>query len=91
MNNPEFTRENYDSYVSELNCLSKQELEALLKNKTDLVLVTYGDMPLLRAETLQMLVHAQQNNPGPISLLTVMNEPYWFSPMLSALGKYCGE
>lgn len=33
MNNSEFTRENYDSYVSELNCLSKQELEALLKNK----------------------------------------------------------
>ena len=50
------------------------QAEALLKNKTDLVLVTYGDMPLLRAETLQLLVEAQQNNNGPISLLTVKND-----------------
>ena len=50
------------------------QAEELLKGKTDTVLVTYGDMPLLRAETLQRLVAAQQQNSGPISMLTVVNE-----------------
>jgi bifunctional UDP-N-acetylglucosamine pyrophosphorylase/glucosamine-1-phosphate N-acetyltransferase len=48
------------------------QAESLLKGQSDLVLVTYGDMPLLRPETVQRLAAAQQTNPGPISLLTVI-------------------
>ncbi len=48
------------------------QAEAVLRGKSDLVLVTYADMPLLRGETLQALVAAQQDNPGPLSLLTVV-------------------
>lgn len=51
------------------------QAESLLSGgQTDLVLVTYGDMPLLRAETVQKLVAAQKANPGPMSLLTVIAE-----------------
>jgi bifunctional UDP-N-acetylglucosamine pyrophosphorylase/glucosamine-1-phosphate N-acetyltransferase len=50
------------------------QAEPVLNGKTDLVLVTYGDMPLLRAETLQQLVEAQRTNNGPISMLTVMHD-----------------
>ncbi len=50
------------------------QAESLLKNKTDLVVVSYSDMPLLRGETLQKLVETQKKNSGPISLLTVIAE-----------------
>src|SRR3990172_2408569 len=36
------------------------QAEGLLKGKTDLVLVCYSDMPLLRGETLQKLVEKQK-------------------------------
>lgn len=48
------------------------QAEALLKGQTDYVIVTYADMPLLRPETLKKLVETQKNNPGPISLVTVI-------------------
>ena len=47
---------------------------SVLKGASGLILVTYGDMPLLRAETLQKLVEVQQANPGPLSLLTVVHD-----------------
>lgn len=47
------------------------QAEALLKGKTDYLIVTYADMPLLRGETFQRLVETQRLNPGPLSLLTV--------------------
>jgi bifunctional UDP-N-acetylglucosamine pyrophosphorylase/glucosamine-1-phosphate N-acetyltransferase len=47
------------------------QAESLLKDKTDLVIVCYSDMPLLRGETLEALVEMQKNNKGPISMLTV--------------------
>jgi len=47
------------------------QAEALLKGAAEFVLVCYGDMPLLRGETLAALAEAGQANPGPISLLTV--------------------
>lgn len=50
------------------------QAEALLKDKSDYVIVTYGDMPLLRGETFQRLVATQRENPGPLSLLTVIAE-----------------
>jgi bifunctional UDP-N-acetylglucosamine pyrophosphorylase/glucosamine-1-phosphate N-acetyltransferase len=49
-----------------------KQAEACLHGKTDLVLVTYADMPLLRSETLANLVETQKKNPGPITMLTVI-------------------
>jgi bifunctional UDP-N-acetylglucosamine pyrophosphorylase/glucosamine-1-phosphate N-acetyltransferase len=49
-----------------------QQAEATLRGKTDLVLVTYADMPLLRSETLSRLVETQKKNPGPMTMLTVL-------------------
>jgi bifunctional UDP-N-acetylglucosamine pyrophosphorylase/glucosamine-1-phosphate N-acetyltransferase len=46
----------------------------LLRDKADLVVVCYSDMPLLRGETLQKLVETQKNNKGPLSMLTVIAE-----------------
>jgi bifunctional UDP-N-acetylglucosamine pyrophosphorylase/glucosamine-1-phosphate N-acetyltransferase len=48
------------------------QAERLLIGKTDLVIVTYADMPLLRGETFQQLVETQRLNPGPLTLLTVI-------------------
>lgn len=45
-----------------------------LHGQADLVLVTAGDMPLLRADTLKELVAAQQNHSGPITMLTMVTE-----------------
>lgn len=50
------------------------QAESLLKGKTDLVVVCYSDMPLLRGETLKKLVETQMNNKGPISMLTVHSD-----------------
>jgi len=50
------------------------QAESLLKGKTDYVIITYADMPLLRAETFQRLVETQRLNAGPFSLLTVTAE-----------------
>jgi bifunctional UDP-N-acetylglucosamine pyrophosphorylase/glucosamine-1-phosphate N-acetyltransferase len=47
------------------------QAESLLKGKTDMVIVTYADMPLLRGETFKRLVETQRLNAGPFSLLTV--------------------
>lgn len=59
------------------------QAEALLKGKTDLVVVCYADMPLLRGETLQKLVETQKNNTGPISMLTVIsNDPRGFGRII---------
>ncbi len=51
-----------------------QQAEASLRGKTDLVLVTYADMPLMRPETLARLVETQKNNPGPMTMLTAHSE-----------------
>src|SRR6266545_6156155 len=48
------------------------QAESSLKGKTDYVIVTYADMPLLRGETFQRLVETQRLNSGPFSLLTVI-------------------
>ncbi len=62
------------------------QAEALLKGKTDLVVVCYGDMPLLRGETLQKLVETQKKNKGPISMLTVIaNDPRGFGRVIRRL------
>ncbi|MCX6035205.1 MAG: NTP transferase domain-containing protein [Chloroflexi bacterium] len=48
-----------------------QQAESTLRGKTDLVLVAYADMPLLRPETLKRLVETQKANTGPLTLLTI--------------------
>ena len=48
-----------------------QQAESSLQGKTDLVLVTYADMPLLRPGTLRRLVEVHKANRGPLTLLTV--------------------
>ena len=50
------------------------QAESILKNKTDYIIVTYADMPLLRGETFQQLVEVQKKNLGPISMMTVIAE-----------------
>lgn len=50
------------------------QAEPVLKGKTDYVIVTYADMPLLRGETFRRLVETQRLNSGPFSLLTVIAE-----------------
>lgn len=55
----------------------------LAEGEGDLVLVTAGDMPLLRAETLRRLVEMQQANRGPLSMLTVeLAQPHGFGRVL---------
>lgn len=56
-----------------------QQARDLVAGKSDAVTVTYGDMPLLRAETLQQLVqlfaHEQESaDPPAIAMLTVVRE-----------------
>jgi bifunctional UDP-N-acetylglucosamine pyrophosphorylase/glucosamine-1-phosphate N-acetyltransferase len=48
------------------------QAESLLRGNTDLVLVTYADMPLLRPETLKSLVETQKKNRGPATMVTVV-------------------
>jgi bifunctional UDP-N-acetylglucosamine pyrophosphorylase/glucosamine-1-phosphate N-acetyltransferase len=48
------------------------QAESLLRDKTDYVIITYADMPLLRGETFQRLLETQRLNAGPLSLLTVI-------------------
>jgi bifunctional UDP-N-acetylglucosamine pyrophosphorylase/glucosamine-1-phosphate N-acetyltransferase len=49
-----------------------QQAETLLKDKADLVLVTYGDMPALTATTLQRLIQIQSTHNSPMTMLTVI-------------------
>jgi bifunctional UDP-N-acetylglucosamine pyrophosphorylase/glucosamine-1-phosphate N-acetyltransferase len=59
------------------------QAESVLRGESELVLVTYGDMPLLRAETLRQLVERQQTNPGPITMLTIVaDDPRGFGRIL---------
>jgi len=59
------------------------QAESLLRGRSDLILVTYGDMPLLRGETLLELVEKQKANKGPVTLLTVIaDDPRGFGRIL---------
>ena len=55
------------------------QARAVLKPNSDVVLVVYADMPLLRAETLRGLVEAQERGGAVMTLLTVRSgEPRGF-------------
>lgn len=49
-----------------------QKTESYLRDQTDLVVVSYADMPLLCGETLKRLVNTQIDNSGPITMLTML-------------------
>ena len=51
-----------------------QQTEKIIKGHSDLVLVLYGDMPLVRTKTLENLVQTQGSNPGPLTLLTLLED-----------------
>jgi bifunctional UDP-N-acetylglucosamine pyrophosphorylase/glucosamine-1-phosphate N-acetyltransferase len=50
------------------------QAEAVLRGKSDILLVTYADMPLLTGETLGKLVEKALSHTGPVSMLTVTTE-----------------
>lgn len=51
-----------------------QQAEDLLGGQSDLILVLYGDMPLVRTKTLESLVKTQEENPGPMTILTLVED-----------------
>jgi bifunctional UDP-N-acetylglucosamine pyrophosphorylase/glucosamine-1-phosphate N-acetyltransferase len=48
------------------------QAEPLLRDASDLVLVTYADMPLVNPDTLRQLVAVHQKDPAVISMVTVI-------------------
>ena len=60
-----------------------QQAETYLKGKSDLVLVTSADMPLLTPETLGKLILAQKTHSGPMTILTVIaDDPRGFGRII---------
>lgn len=49
--------------------------KSLLQGQADQVLVTYGDMPLLRASTMRRLAEEQRSKEAAIALLSVEGDP----------------
>ena len=59
------------------------QTRTLLKNESEHIIVIYGDMPLLRAETLTQLYEFQKSHDGPFSMLTqVTNTPRNFGRII---------
>lgn len=50
------------------------QAESLLRDESDLVLVTTADMTLITAETYRKLIQAQSTHSGPLTLLSVVAE-----------------
>jgi len=60
-----------------------QQAESLLRGKSDLILVTYADMPLISPQTLENLIDAHRDHAGPISVLTLIaGDPRGFGRIL---------
>ena len=63
------------------------QAEAALKGRSDLVIVSYADMPLLRPETFTQLVETQRQNHGPVTMMSVMaDDPRGFGRVVRAGG-----
>jgi bifunctional UDP-N-acetylglucosamine pyrophosphorylase/glucosamine-1-phosphate N-acetyltransferase len=59
------------------------QAEASVKGKSDLVVVCYADMPLMRGETFKKMVETQKRNSGPVSMLTVIaDDPRGFGRII---------
>ena len=52
-----------------------QMAKSLLQDQADQVLITYGDMPLLRAATMERLASAQKEAGAAVALLSVIGDP----------------
>jgi bifunctional UDP-N-acetylglucosamine pyrophosphorylase/glucosamine-1-phosphate N-acetyltransferase len=50
-----------------------RQTEPMLKGKCERVLVTYGDTPLLRTETLRALVDEHARHGDPVTMLTIVS------------------
>jgi len=51
----------------------------MLKGKSDTILVSYADMPLLSAETFKQIIDTQSQRDGPITMLTnIADDPRGF-------------
>lgn len=62
-----------------------QAAEELLGGESGLILVTYADMPLLKSDTLRRLVAMQLENPGPVTMLSVvLDDPHGFGRVIRA-------
>jgi bifunctional UDP-N-acetylglucosamine pyrophosphorylase/glucosamine-1-phosphate N-acetyltransferase len=60
-----------------------QQAEAILRGKSDLILVTFGDMPLIRTETLDKIIQSQCSHSGPVTMLTLLaDDPRGFGRIL---------
>ncbi len=51
-----------------------QQAKSILKGESDLVLVTYGDMPLVTSETIDRIVAAQSRHSGPLTMMTMIGQ-----------------
>jgi bifunctional UDP-N-acetylglucosamine pyrophosphorylase/glucosamine-1-phosphate N-acetyltransferase len=49
--------------------------ESVLRDRADQVIVTYADMPLLRAETLRRLAKTQRQTGAVVAMLSVLGDP----------------
>jgi bifunctional UDP-N-acetylglucosamine pyrophosphorylase/glucosamine-1-phosphate N-acetyltransferase len=49
--------------------------EPILRGRSDQILVAYGDMPLLRAESIARLAQMQAESKAAVAILTVMGDP----------------
>jgi bifunctional UDP-N-acetylglucosamine pyrophosphorylase / glucosamine-1-phosphate N-acetyltransferase len=62
-----------------------QTAQPVIENQADLVLVLNADLPLLLRETVERILECQQNNSGPLTLLTVVaNDPRGFGRIIRA-------
>lgn len=50
------------------------QAQHIVKDKTDLVLVSNADLPLISSETLNKLVERQKKNKGPFTMLTLIQK-----------------
>jgi bifunctional UDP-N-acetylglucosamine pyrophosphorylase/glucosamine-1-phosphate N-acetyltransferase len=54
-----------------------------LEGKSDLVVIIFGDMPLLKGKTISELIECQKKNSGPVSMLTVIaDDPRGFGRII---------
>jgi len=59
-----------------------------VEGNSDLVLVIYGDMPLLKNETLRNLVEKQKKNSGPLTIATMqLEDSHGFGRIIRKDGK----
>lgn len=70
-------------FVVQEECLGTghavQQAEGLLRDKVDIIIVTYGDMPLIQPVTLIHLIETKKEHPGPMVMLTITaNDPKGF-------------